>query len=108
MWGRGVRRQPLLHDGGGFDVYDFSNYTTSVTVNLAPGSWTTKSATQLAHLDYFDTNTHFAAGNISNALRFNNALMRPFMAERATNVVGNQADNVLNGNAGNDIIDGVA
>jgi len=37
-------------DGGGQDTYDFSNYSTGVTVNLAPGSWTTTSATQLANL----------------------------------------------------------
>ena len=39
-----------IWDGGGNDTYDFSNYTTNVTVNLQPGSWTTTSTAQLANL----------------------------------------------------------
>ena len=33
-----------LWDGGGNDTYDFSNYTTNLSVNLQPGGWTTSSA----------------------------------------------------------------
>ena len=39
-------------DGGGTDTYDFSNYATSLTVDLRPGQWSTVSAAQLALLHY--------------------------------------------------------
>ena len=32
-----------IWDGGGHDTYDFSNYTTNLTVDLTPGGWTTTS-----------------------------------------------------------------
>ena len=35
-----------IWDGGGNDTYDFSNYTTNLSVNLQPGGWTTVSATR--------------------------------------------------------------
>ena len=53
-------------DGGGTDTYDFSNYTTNLSINLSPGAWTTTSSAQLANLG----NGHFAAGNIANALLY--------------------------------------
>ena len=53
-------------DGGGHDVYDFSNYTTNLTVNLAPGGWIVTSSTQLAYLG----GGFYAIGNISNSLLF--------------------------------------
>src|SRR5688572_27470377 len=33
-----------IWDGGGHDTYDFSNYTTALSVNLQPGGWTNVSA----------------------------------------------------------------
>ena len=55
-------------DGGGNDTYDFSNYTTNVTVSLQPGGWTVTSAAQLANLG----GGHTAIGNIANAYLYNN------------------------------------
>src|SRR4029079_18733149 len=57
-----------IWDGGGTDTYDFSNYTTSVSINLQPGSWTTASTAQLANLG----GGHTAIGNIANAMLYNN------------------------------------
>ena len=57
-----------IWDGGGNDTYDFSNYTTNLSVNLQPGSWTTASTAQLANLG----NGHTAIGNIANAYLYNN------------------------------------
>ena len=37
-------------DGGGEDTYDFSAYTTNLTVDLGPGAWTTTSSAQLGDL----------------------------------------------------------
>jgi serralysin len=52
-------------DGGGVDLYDFSNYATNLVVNLRPGEWTTTSSQQLALLGP----GHYARGNIANALQ---------------------------------------
>ena len=57
-----------IWDGGGNDTYDFSNYTTSLKIDLQPGSWTTASTAQLADLG----NGHVAIGNIANALLYQN------------------------------------
>src|SRR6186713_2619000 len=77
-------------DGGGNDTYDFSNYTTNLSINLQPGSWTTASTAQLAYLG----NGHYAIGNIANALLYQN----------------NPASLIENaiGGAGNDTIDGLS
>ena len=93
-------------DGGGTDTYDFSNYTTNLTVNLSPGEWTTTSATQLANL----TGSTVAVGNIANALLYNGNVAS--LIENAIGgsghdtIIGNVADNSLTGGAGNDSIDG--
>ncbi len=52
-----------IWDGGGNDTYDFSNYTTGLTVNLTPGEWSITTSAQLANLG----DGHFARGNIANA-----------------------------------------
>ncbi len=97
-----------IWDGGGHDTYDFSNYTTGVTVNLAPGSWTTTSATQLANLG----NGHTAIGNIANALEFqgNTASLIENAVGGTGNdtLIGNAANNTLTGGHGNDTLDGVS
>lgn len=97
-----------LWDGGGHDTYDFSNYTSSLTVDLNPGGWTTVSANQLANLG----DGHFAAGNIANALLFQGnpaSLIEDAIGGSANDtIIGNQANNALKGNGGNDIIDGSA
>jgi hypothetical protein len=38
MGGSANRVLQTIWDGGGIDTYDFSNYTSKVVVNLAPGS----------------------------------------------------------------------
>ena len=97
-----------IWDGGGVDTYDFSNYTTGVTVNLQPGSWTTASSTQLASLG----GGHYAAGNIANALLYNNntaSLIENAVGGSAIDkLTGNVANNTLAGGAGNDVLDGAA
>lgn len=91
-------------DGGGVDTYDFSKYTTNLTVDLNPGAWTTTSATQLARLHY--NGSQIADGNIANALLYKGDLRSLIENARggsgADSITGNQADNSLWGNAGND------
>jgi VCBS repeat-containing protein len=97
-------------DGGGHDTYDFSNYTTNLTVSLDPGGWTTVSTTQLAHLDFYGADTHLAAGNIANALLYNNNTAS--LIENAIGgigndtIVGNIVNNIITGGAGDDYLDG--
>lgn len=99
-----------LWDGGGADTYDFSQYTTGLSVNLQPGSWTVTSSTQLARLHY--NGSKIAAGNIANALLYKGDLRS--LIENAIGgagndaIVGNQGANALTGNAGADSLTGGA
>jgi VCBS repeat-containing protein len=95
-----------MWDGGGNDTYDFSNYTTNLTVNLNPGGWTTVSATQLASLG----GGKMAAGNIANSLLFNgdtrSLIENAIGGSGNDKIIGNIADNRLTGGRGNDVLDG--
>jgi serralysin len=95
-----------LWDGGGVDTYDFSNYTTNLSVDLNPGGWTTASTTQLASLG----SGKLAAGNIANALLFNgntaSLIENVVGGSGADTISGNATNNVLTGGRGNDILDG--
>jgi Tryptophan-rich Synechocystis species C-terminal domain/Bacterial Ig-like domain/Peptidase M10 serralysin C terminal/Bacterial Ig domain/RTX calcium-binding nonapeptide repeat (4 copies) len=95
-------------DGGGNDTYDFSNYTTNLSVSLQPGTWTTVSSTQLANLGA----GHTAIGNIANAYLYNNnpaSLIENAVGGSGSDVItGNIANNKLTGGAGNDTLDGVS
>ena len=61
-----------IWDGGGNDTYDFSNYTTNMTIDLRPGQWSTLSTTQLADLGQSGGGDlhHAAIGNVANAMLF--------------------------------------
>jgi serralysin len=97
-----------IWDGGGVDSYDFSNYATGVSVNLQPGSWTTASSAQLASLG----GGHYAAGNIANALLYNNntasLIENAIGGSGVDKLTGNVANNSLKGGAGNDVLDGAS
>src|SRR4029079_19154228 len=94
-------------DGGGNDTYDFSNYTTNLSVNLQPGGWTTVSSAQLAYLG----NGHYAIGNIANALLYENnpasLIENAIGGFGSDTITGNTANNKFTGGAGNDTIDGL-
>ncbi len=98
-------------DGGGTDTYDFSNYATNLKVDLQPGAWTTTSATQLARLDYYGTNTRVAAGNIANALLYEgnpaSLIENAVGGSGSDTITGNVAVNALSGGAGNDTLRGL-
>ena len=97
-------------DGGGIDTYNFSNYSTNLTVSLEPGAWSTISTIQLAKLHY--DGSKVAVGNIANALQYNNDARS--LIENATGgsggdiLTGNIAANVLTGGAGDDRLTGGA
>jgi serralysin len=100
----GNRILMTIWDGGGIDTYDFSNYTTNLTVDLRPGEWNTTSTAQLAKLHY--DGSRLAVGNIANALQFNGDPRS--LIENAKGgaghdtITGNVAANTLVGNGGND------
>ena len=93
-------------DGAGNDTYDFSNYTTNLKVDLAPGGWTTVSTTQLANLG----SSKLAVGNIANALLYKgntaSLIENAIGGGGADNIAGNSTNNKLTGNGGNDYLDG--
>jgi serralysin len=81
-----------IWDGGGVDIYDFSNYATDLDVDLRPGKWTTASSAQLAELHY--NGSEVATGNIANALLYNGD-----KRSLIENAKGGHGDDVINGNA---------
>lgn len=106
-------------DGGGNDTYDFSNYTTNLSVDLSPGGWTIldTSTSHLQRADLgFDSVTgqeYFARGNIANAqVDPNNPSETASLIDNAyggsgnDTILGNSLDNVLKGGAGNDTVFG--
>jgi serralysin len=106
----GNRIFATIWDGGGTDTYDLSAYTTGLSIDLRPGSYSKFSAVQLAKLS-FETDA-FARGNIFNALLFNGDLRS--LIENAKGgsgsdtIRGNQGTNSLVGNNGNDKLYGFA
>jgi len=99
-----------LWDGGGVDTYDFSNYTTNLSVDLNPGGWTTTATAQLADLGWGFYPGQLARGNIANAYLYNGNVAS--LIENATGgsgndtITGNQANNALVGGSGSDTLNG--
>lgn len=91
-----------IWDGGGTDTYDFSNYTNNQTIDLRPGYWSTFSDAQLGRLG---VNVN-AAGNIANALLYNNdtrsVIENASAGSGNDTIVGNSANNTVNGGGGRD------
>ena len=98
-----------IWDGGGRDVYDLSNYTTDLRIDLQPGQSSTFSTTQLAYLGG-GPNGGYARGNVFNSLLYNGdtrSLIENVICGSGNDVVsGNAAANTLKGGSGNDILDG--
>src|SRR5581483_2258863 len=89
-----------IWDGGGIDTYDLSNYTTNVSIDLAPGAWS-NFGMQLANNRAFSGGTNFAPGNIANALLYQGNTAS--LIENATAGFGNDS---LHGNATNNVLNG--
>ena len=93
-------------DGGGTDVYDLSNYTTGVTVDLNPGAYSTTSSAQLAYLG----KGQFAHGNVYNAYLFDgdprSYIENAVGGSGADQLIGNAIGNRLDGGAGADTLTG--
>ncbi len=102
-------------DGGGNDTYDFTNYTTNLDIDLAPGGWSTLSESQRANLGDggLGGSFYYARGNVANALQdVNNPTETASLIENAwggsgnDRITGNQVNNVLKGGGGADDLQG--
>ena len=98
-----------IWDGNGFDTYNFSNYNTNLSINLAPGGWSDLDVggnNQRAQLG----STHFARGHVFNALQYNGdtrSLIENAIGGSGNDVIiGNNANNIINGGGGDDYLDG--
>ncbi|MEX0338520.1 MAG: M10 family metallopeptidase C-terminal domain-containing protein [Arenibacterium sp.] len=96
-----------IWDGDGRDTYDLRAYDTDLSVNLAPGSFSTFDSAQLADLNRFQDDPAFLArGNVANALLVDGD--RRALIENARGgsgndeIIGNARGNFLTGSAGED------
>lgn len=97
-----------IWDGGGNDTYDFSAYSTGVTLDLNPASYSITSSAQLAYLG----NGNYANGNVYNAYLFNNDA-RSYIENAIggtgnDTLIGNAIGNRLEGRRGDDRLTGGA
>lgn len=96
-----------IWDGGGTDTYDFSAYSTNLSVSLAPGGFSTLSSAQIAYLGH----GHDARGNVFNALQYEGdprSLIENALGGSGKDAIeGNAADNHLSGNTGGDTLGGL-
>ena len=93
-------------DGGGNDTYDFSSYSTALTVNLNPGAYSITGSAQLAYLG----NGQYAHGSVYNAYLFNgdarSYIENAIGGSGGDTLVGNAVGNRLGGGAGADTLTG--
>ncbi|MFP5077703.1 M10 family metallopeptidase C-terminal domain-containing protein [Rhizobium sp. YIM 134829] len=93
-------------DGGGNDTYDFSAYSSALSIDLRPGKWSVLNLSQLADLG----DGHTARGSVFNALQYhgNTASLIEDAIGGAGNdvIVGNEINNVLTGQGGSDTLRG--
>jgi serralysin len=96
-------------DGNGVDTYDFSNYTTNLSIDLTPGGWSDLDVGGNFQRSYLGDG-HYARGHVFNALQYKGDTRS--LIENAKGgsgndtITGNSANNALYGNAGNDTISG--
>jgi serralysin len=103
-----------IWDGNGKDIYNFSNYTTNLAIDLTPGGWSDLNVGgnfQRAKLNAgFGGTVSYARGHVFNALQYNGDIRS--LIENAIggsgndSIVGNIANNALYGESGNDTING--
>jgi len=93
-----------IWDGGGIDTYDASAYNEGVSLNLAPGAWSTLGASQLADLG----DGQKPPGSVANAYLFGNdtrSLIENAIGGSGNDTLwGNAGNNTLSGGAGNDVL----
>ena len=102
-----------IWDGNGIDTLDLSNAPNSVSISLEPGGFTSFGSAFLSFQGYspFGENL-FAMGNIANPYLYNGnpaSLLEAAVGGQYRDIlVGNFADNTLEGRGGNDSLFGMA
>jgi len=95
-------------DGGGNDTIDASNYANGVSIDLRPGEFSTFDQAQLANNTAYQNFVTLAPGNIAMSLLYNNdarSLIENAKGGVGNDVlVGNNANNILDGGAGSDTV----
>jgi serralysin len=94
-----------IWDGNGNDTYDMSNYSTGVSINHQPSSWSITSNIQQAYLG----NGHYAQGNVYNAFQYDPDGTGALPADARSlieNAIGGAGNDTLIGNAANNHLDG--
>lgn len=90
-------------DGGGNDTFNFSGYTTNLSIDLRAGHWTDLGG-QYATLDTGNAGVK-PPGNIAiygSEARY--VIENAYGGSGDDTLIGNAADNVLRGNGGNDVL----
>ncbi|GJD37598.1 M10 family metallopeptidase [Methylobacterium bullatum] len=99
-------------DGDGRDTYDLSNYATALDVDLRPGAFSTFSTAQLVNHQAYSGGDAIALGNVANALLHQGdlrSLIENAIGGRGHDrIVGNTADNRLDGGLSSDKMFGLA
>ncbi|MCJ2132282.1 M10 family metallopeptidase [Methylobacterium sp. E-045] len=100
-----------IWDGNGRDTYDLSNYATALDVDLRPGAFSTFSPAQLVNHQAYSGGDAIAVGNVANALLHQGdlrSLIENAIGGRGHDrIVGNTADNRLDGGLSSDTMFGL-
>ncbi|NEN94901.1 MAG: protease [Moorea sp. SIO3I7] len=99
-----------IWDGNGIDTYDFSNYTTNLSIDLSPGGWSNLDTSGGHFQQAYLGNGHYARGHVFNALQYNgdsrSLIENAYGGSGNDRISGNSANNKLLGNSGNDTLYG--
>ncbi|MCP2732171.1 M10 family metallopeptidase [Limnofasciculus baicalensis] len=87
-----------IWDGNGIDTYDFSNYTTNLSIDLTPGGWSDLNVGGNFQRAYLGDG-HYARGHVFNALQYNGDVRS--LIENAN---GGSGNDTINGNSANMVI----
>lgn len=98
-----------IWDGNGIDTYDFSNYTTNLSIDLTPGGWSDLDVGGNFQRAYLGDG-HYARGQVFNALQYNgdarSLIENAKGGTGADSIFGNTANNTLWAGDGNDTLKG--
>ncbi|NET68148.1 MAG: protease [Moorea sp. SIO1G6] len=99
-----------IWDGNGNDTYNFSNYTTNLSIDLSPGGWSNLDTSGGHFQQAYLGRGHYARGHVFNALQYQgdsrSLIENAYGGSGNDRIYGNSANNQLRGNSGNDTLYG--
>ena len=104
----GKKIYQTIWDGGGNITYNLANFSQGTFADMRPGQFMRFSDSQLANLDIASGTSHFARGNVYNALQYQGD-KRSLIANIVTGsgndtIVGNDGGNNIDAGAGNNLV----